>query len=247
MADLNSSPDVFVVIPTYQEAGNIGPLVEELYRVGVAGLYVCVVDDASPDGTGNIVLGLRPAYPSLHLIARSGHRGYGLACRDGIAFALERGASFIVTMDADFSHQPAVIPEMLRAAAQGDLVVGSRYAGGGSAVKDWPRSRLMLSKAASLLVRVVSQAKLRDTTSGFRCWRASFLRSLPLDTLSAGGFAFIYETLFLAAARGARIAEVRNVYTGRSRGDSKLTAGIMLEGLLLCGRFAWKRLSGRVP
>ena len=195
-------------------------------------VHVLVVDDNSPDGTANVVRDLGKRYPNVRVLVRESDRGYGNAVVAGMRAALSAGAEFVLTMDADFAHSPAVIDPMLKAAADADLVIGSRYmTDGRPAVQDWPLWRLAMSRFGNWYFRLMLRVTARDNTSGFRCWRAGLLRRILEQDLHTTGYAFITESLFYAGCFGARVAEVSNLYTGRTRGESKLSPKILLESL----------------
>lgn len=207
---------------------------------------MCVADDNSPDKTADIADAL--GNDRVYVMRRTRDRGYGRAVNDGIRYGLQRQSDFIVTMDADFSHQPEVIPSMIDKAESGsryDLVIGSRYASKKAAVKDWSLSRMVLSKVASAYVRMMVGVSIRDTTAGFRCWRGSFIARLPLDRIQASGYAYIYETLFHTNLLGGKVAEVENVYVGRTYGESKMDMKIVLEGLKVPFLLRMRHLLGR--
>ncbi len=235
-----------VITPTYNEKGNITKLVEAIGEAcNSRDFRMLVMDDASPDGTADAVDLLRNRYPNVRVVRRGGDRGYGKAVVDGILMALDMGVEFIVCMDADFSHAPETIPEMLAIARNYDLVIGSRYLTGSATVADWPLYRLAMSRMANLYLHIMTRAKVDDATSGFRCWRASFIRQFPLRELQAGGFAFLYETLFYAGLHKARIKEVQTIYRGRSYGESKMNTGIILESLWVPFRLRVSHMLGR--
>ncbi len=237
--------DTYIVIPTYNERENIVPLIEEIVRLyGVAGPRIVVVDDNSPDGTAAAVVETGARFPNVHAIVRSGTRGYGHACADGMAYAIDRGAAFVITMDADFSHAPESLGPMLEAAREADLVIGSRYtARHGSDVQNWPLSRQWLSRLANRYVNWLTPAGVHDATSGFRCWRADVLRRvLSRRESHAAGYAFLPETLYRAGLEGARITEVGSVYRGRAKGESKMSLAIVIESLWIPLRLRFSRL-----
>lgn len=240
-------PKVTVVVPTYNEAGNVQPLIRRILAACPwDDLSICIADDNSPDGTADLADAIGD--PRVYAMRRTTDRGYGKAVNAGIAYGLDRGSDFVVTMDADFSHQPEVIPAMIDEAEReprADLIIGSRYAAGGADVKDWPLARLILSRCASFYVQTLVGVRVNDTTSGFRCWRASFLRKLPLSRIQASGYAYIYETLFYTAQHRGRVREARNVYVGRVAGESKMTLGIVIEGLKVPLMLRVKHLLGR--
>ncbi len=221
---------VCVVVPTYNEVLNICDLAKLILKdCPLPGLEICVVDDASPDGTADAVEAMED--PRVRVIRRSHDRGYGRSCNAGISYALLSRAEFVVLMDADFTHQPITINKMLEAAKEADLVIGSRYLGEKPGMQDWPGTRKIISKVARAYIRTVTGVPVLDPTGGFRCWRADFLGRMPLDTLQSKGYAYLYETLFRAWRLGARVKEVEALYVGRMRGESKISASVVREAL----------------
>jgi dolichol-phosphate mannosyltransferase len=225
---------VYIVIPTYNERDNIAPLIEEIARLKGAGeARIVVVDDDSPDGTARAAMAAGARFENVMVMLRRGPRGYGYACAEGMGYAIREGARLVITMDADFSHAPATLPPMIEAAGEADLVIGSRYASHRSAtIENWSARRRWLSRLANGYVNWIARTGVRDATSGFRCWRAETLeRVLGRCGGGAAGYGFLTETLYGAKLEGARIREVENVYRGRTRGESKMSLGIVLEGL----------------
>ncbi len=222
-----------IVIPTYNESGNIVRVIDAIaHTYSRPDLHVWVMDDNSPDGTADAVRSLRSRYPNVQVVVRTAHRGYGCAVADGMRAALAAGAGWVLTMDADFAHSPAVIGRILEAAAESDLVIGSRYLTDGSpAVQDWPLWRLWMSRFGNWYFRRMLRVTARDNTSGFRCWRAEMLARILAEELHATGYAFITESLFYAGWFGARVNEVSNLYLGRTEGESKLSPKVLLESL----------------
>jgi dolichol-phosphate mannosyltransferase len=219
-----------VIIPTYNERENIPPLVDALLRHD--GVRVLVVDDQSPDGTGAVADEVAQKNPGrVDVLHRTTRRGFGRSYIDGIGRAIAGGADLICQMDADFSHDPARLPDLLAAAANADVVIGSRYVPGG-AVVNWPRRRRLLSRFANLYVRGVTHVKARDCTSGYRCWRREALASLPLDQFVSDGYSFLVEMLFIASRQGRRIVEVPITYTERREGQSKMSRAVILESAI---------------
>jgi dolichol-phosphate mannosyltransferase len=219
-----------VIIPTYNERDNIPPLVDALLRHD--GVRVLVVDDQSPDGTGAVADDVARHHPGrVDVLHRTSTRGFGRSYIDGIKRAMAGGADLICQMDADFSHDPARLPDLLAAAEHADVVIGSRYVPGG-AVVNWPRRRLLLSRFANLYVRAVTHVQTRDCTSGYRCWRRDALASLPLDQFVSDGYSFLVEMLFVASRQGRRIAEVPITYVERREGQSKMSRAIILESAI---------------
>ena len=234
--------NVLVVMPTYNERENIERVVEGI--VSHAGISVLVVDDASPDGTGDIAETLAARHPGrVHVMHRTGPRGLGLAYIDGLRHALASGADAIGQMDADMSHDPKYLPSLVSALAHSDLAIGSRYLGG-VAVVNWPLHRIMLSSFANRYIRAITGLRPRDCTSGFRVWRRDALARLPLDAARGSGYAFLTEMLFEAARSGCRISEVPIVFVERERGYSKVSSGVLTECLAMPWRLIMRK--GRV-
>jgi dolichol-phosphate mannosyltransferase len=227
-----------VIVPTYNERDNLPLLVEALLRL--AGVQVLVVDDGSPDGTGEEADRLAAQSGGrMQVLHRQGPRGLGRSYIDGMRAALTTGATVICQMDADFSHDPADVPRLAAAAADADLVIGSRYVAGGQ-LRNWPWHRRVLSAFANRYVRAITRLPVYDTTSGFRCWRRDLLARLPLDRIASDGYAFQVETTWHARGLGARIREVPITFVERRQGASKLSGRVIAESALL----PWQ-LSGR--
>jgi dolichol-phosphate mannosyltransferase len=232
-----------VIIPTYNERENLPPLVDALLRHD--GVRVLVVDDQSPDGTGDVGDELARTHPGrVEVLHRTTRRGFGRSYVDGIRRAIASGADLICQMDADFSHDPARLPDLLAAADHADLVIGSRYVPGG-AVVNWPRRRLLLSRFANMYVRAITHVKARDCTSGYRCWRRDALASLPLDQFVSDGYSFLVEMLFVASRQGRRVAEVPITYVERREGQSKMSRGVILESAITPWRLVAARKTAR--
>jgi dolichol-phosphate mannosyltransferase len=223
-----------VIIPTYNERDNIGPLLDRLLELPY-GLEVLVVDDGSPDGTARLVEERRSRDPRVHLIERPAKAGLGSAYREGFRYALERGAEFIFEMDADFSHDPASIGEFLDAARDADLVLGSRYLRGVTVV-NWPLSRLILSYTANLYTRVITGLPVRDATGGYKCFRRRALEGIRLDRVHSDGYAFQIEVTFKCWKRGFRIKEIPILFVDRRAGVSKMSRRIIWEAAWLVWR-----------
>jgi dolichol-phosphate mannosyltransferase len=233
----NSGMHVLVVVPTFNERETIEPLVEQI----LANDYrVLVVDDGSPDGTGALADRMAARFPGrVEVLHRSGKRGLGRSYVDGFSRAVAAGADLVCQMDADFSHDPKYLPDLVAAAADADLVIGSRYLYGISVV-NWPLRRLALSTLANRYIRLVTGLGVKDCTAGFRCWRRQTLERIPLERIVSDGYAFQVEMLFEAASRGCRVVEVPIVFVERRQGTSKLSRGVMLESLLMPWRL-WAR------
>ena len=234
-----------VIIPTYDERGNIGPLLDRLLELPY-GLEVLVVDDSSPDGTAEVVAARMASDPRVHLLKRPGKQGLGSAYRDGFRYALERGAELVFEMDADFSHDPAAIGDFLKAAESNDLVLGSRYLNGGVTVVNWPLSRLILSYFANLYTRWVTGLPVHDATGGFKCFRRSALQAIRLDRVRSDGYAFQIEMSFKCWRRGFKICEIPILFVDRRAGISKMSRRIVWEAAWMVWRLRFADLLGRL-
>jgi dolichol-phosphate mannosyltransferase len=234
-----------VIIPTYNERDNIARLIDQvLARDGR--LDVLVVDDGSPDGTGAIVDALKETNPRVDVIHRDRKLGLGTAYIAGFKWALARQYAFVFEMDADFSHDPAHLPQFLEAVAGADLVLGSRYRNGRVTVVNWPMARLLLSYAANIYARVVTGLQLFDSTGGFKCFRREVLEALELDAVRSSGYAFQIEMNFRAWKKGFRIVEIPIVFVDRTEGESKMSKKIVREAVWMVWRLRWWSIRGRV-
>jgi dolichol-phosphate mannosyltransferase len=224
---------VWVVLPTYNEAENLGPIASAILAALPAATLL-VVDDNSPDGTGRLADDLAAGDSRVRVQHRAAKQGLGRAYLDGFATALGGGAIAVVQMDADFSHDPAVLPSLVAPIADGDadLVIGSRYTRGGGVV-DWGFGRRIVSRGGSLFARIVLGLGPNDLTGGFKAWRAATLAAVPFDGVHAGGYVFQIEMTFRASRAGARITEVPITFRDRRIGQSKMSRRIIVEALLV--------------
>jgi dolichol-phosphate mannosyltransferase len=231
-----------VVIPTYNEADNLPAMFGELLALDVPGLQVLVVDDNSPDGTGRIAEGLAARHPrQLHVIHRTGKLGLGTAYIQGFRYALEQGADLVVQMDADFSHSPGYIPQLMAAAADYDVVVGSRYVAGGQLDERWGWGRYLLSWwANSIYTRIILGLKVRDATAGFKCWRRATLEGIGLDRVRSNGYVFQVEMAYLTEKLGYRFQELPIYFEDRRIGRSKMTVPVKVEAALRTWQIRWR-------
>ena len=234
-----------VMVPTYNEADNLPALAEALLALDVE-LHLVVVDDASPDGTGRIADTLAEADERVHIIHRTGPRGYSHASREGLRWCLDAGFDPICTMDADLSHDPDVVVQLLTTVESGaDVAIGSRYVEGGALAVDWGPVRRAVSKLGSAYARFMVGTPVRDCTSGFRCYRADVLSRIPFEEIPSGGYSFLIELLAELVARDAKIVEVPITYVDRRAGSSKISRSIILEALVRTTALGIRRFTGR--
>jgi dolichol-phosphate mannosyltransferase len=220
-----------VLVPTYNERENLPVLVADV--LAIPGTQVMVLDDQSPDGTGEVADALAAAHPGrVQVLHRTGPRGLGVSYLEGFQRAITTDVDFVVQMDADRSHDPQYLPEMIRVATAGaDLVIGSRYLNGISVV-NWPLRRIILSQFANFYIRTITGLGLRDITAGYRCWRRTSLARLPLDQIVSDGYAFLLDVTFIAADAGLRIEESPIIFVERRQGASKVSTAVLIESLL---------------
>jgi len=224
----------FVVIPTYNEQDNLQRLIEQVLLQDES-LQVLVVDDNSPDGTGQLAEELSRSNDRINVLHRPAKLGLGSAYRDGFRRAMELGADLLIEMDADFSHDPSVLPLFLEQIKTHELVIGSRYLNGISVV-NWPLRRLMLSYGANWYTRLITGLTIMDCTSGFKCFRRSLIESIDLDRIRSDGYSFQIEMHFRSAELGAKICEVPIIFIDRRAGQSKMSKRIVREAVLM----VWK-------
>jgi dolichol-phosphate mannosyltransferase len=227
-------PKTIVVIPTYNEADNLERITAAIFDLNVEELEILVVDDASPDGTGNIADQLSLRYPGrFNVLHRSGKLGLGSAYCQGFTWAINRGAKYIIQMDADFSHSPSYLPQMLSSIPEYDVVVGSRYVKGGSTDERWSWYRRLLSWwANSVWVRVILGTKTHDATAGFKCWQANALRGIELENICSTGYVFAVEMCYISERKRYRIKEIPIYFPDRRIGTSKMDNRIKIEAAL---------------
>ncbi len=236
----------WVVLPTYDEAENIEPIARAILAAAPA-VSLLVVDDGSPDGTGELADALAAADPRIRVHHRPAKQGLGRAYLDGFRVALDAGATAVVQMDADFSHDPAALPGLLAALEDGsaDLVIGSRYTPGGGVV-DWGIGRRLISRMGSLFARIVLHLPVHDLTGGFKAWRATTLAAIPFSGVHAGGYVFQIEMTFRADRLGARIREVPITFRDRRVGASKMSRRIVVEALVVVVQLRIEELGARL-
>lgn len=220
---------MLVIIPTYNEAESL-PGVLARVRRSVPDAHILVVDDASPDGTGELADDLAASDPHVHVLHRAGKEGLGAAYLAGFGWGLDRGYDALVEMDADGSHRPEDLPRMLAALADADLVLGSRWVAGGSVV-NWPLSRKVLSRGGNLYTRMALGIPVRDATGGYRAFRADALRALALASVASEGYCFQVDLAWRALQRGLTVTEVPITFIEREAGQSKMSRAIVVEAL----------------
>jgi dolichol-phosphate mannosyltransferase len=234
-----------IIVPTYNECENIARLIDSVLEKD-SRLEILVVDDGSPDGTGDIVEGIMATNPRVHILRRPKKMGLGTAYVAGFRWALERGYDIVFEMDADFSHDPAHLPEFLSAIARTDLVLGSRYREGKVTIVNWPIQRLLLSYFANVYARFVTGLPIWDATGGFKCFRREVLQAIDFDRVVSNGYAFQIEMSFRAWKKGYRIVEVPIVFVDRTEGQSKMSKAIVREAIWIVWRLRWWSMTNRL-
>jgi dolichol-phosphate mannosyltransferase len=231
--------NVLIVTPTYNERDNLPVLAAGLLKYD--GVRMLIVDDGSPDGTGEVADQLAKDHPGrVEVMHRTGPRGLGRSYVDGLLRAIADGqAEFICQMDADLSHNPDYLPDLVNGAAARDLVIGSRYMNGVSVV-NWPLHRIFLSAFGNRYIRFVTKLSVSDCTSGYRCWRREALARMPIASMVSDGYAFLVEMLYEAQRRGLRIGEVPIIFIERRLGQSKLSSNVLIESLVMPWRLVFR-------
>lgn len=229
-------PKTYVTIPTYNEAENIEALLKEILALNIPDLYALVIDDNSPDGTGQIVDRLAKENPTIKILHRYNNRGRGSAGIEGFKFALQEGADNIIEMDADFSHHPKYIPDLLKHIESADIVLGSRYVNGG---KDIERgiTRKIVTVLARKYIEWILKVKVKDPTSGYRCFRHNVLLAVDLDHMLSTGPSIVSEILYKVKLKGFTIYETPIVFEDRKKGETKLNLSILLKTLYMVFKF----------
>jgi dolichol-phosphate mannosyltransferase len=234
-----------VIIPTYNERENITRIIPAVLAQDER-IEVLVVDDGSPDGTGDLVDRMATENPRVHALHRSGKLGLGTAYVAGFRWALERDYRYVFEMDADFSHNPDRLPKFLEAIQNADVVLGSRYQNGQINVVNWPISRLFLSYSANIYARHVTGLQVFDATGGFKCFRREVLEAIDLSDVRSNGYAFQIEMTFRAWKKGFRIMEIPIVFVDRTEGASKMSKRIVREAVWMVWRLRWWAIRGKV-
>jgi len=235
---------ILVILPTYNEKDNIRKIIAEILKKG-NNIEVLVIDDNSPDGTGDIVGKIIKNNSRVHLLTRPGKLGLGTAYVEGFKYALSHDYELIFEMDADFSHDPKEIPRFLEEIKDSDVVVGSRYISGVNVV-NWPMSRLLLSWLANLYTRIVTGMPLKDATSGFKCIRRKVLEDINLEHIQSDGYSFQIEIHYRVWRKGFKIKEIPIIFIDRRIGVSKMNTGIINEAALLVWKLRFMRIFGKI-
>jgi len=233
-----------VIIPTYNESDNILKTIELVFQFAPK-IDVLVVDDNSPDKTGDLVKKLMKTKKRVSLLAREKKEGLGTAYVAGFKWALKRDYDRILEMDADLSHDPAEIPNFLEASKDADVVVGSRYLNGANVVH-WPIRRLLLSYGANIYARIITGIPLNDTTSGFKCFNRKVLEAVDLDAVHSGGYSFQLEMNFRAWCKGFKVVEIPIIFVDRTLGRSKMNFSIMVEAAKVVWQLKYQHLTGKL-
>ena len=233
---------ITVCLPTYNERENLEPMVRAL---GEQGVSVLVIDDSSPDGTGELADRLAAELENVGVLHRETKEGLGPAYLAGFRHALAGGAELILEMDADFSHDPRDVPRLIESAGEADLVLGSRYVEGGS-IRNWGRLRRFVSAGGSGYARRVLGVQVHDLTGGFKCFRREVLETIDLDAITSRGYAFQIETTYRALRAGFRVVEIPIAFVDRERGGSKMSRGIVLEAIWRVPMLRLRALLGRL-
>jgi dolichol-phosphate mannosyltransferase len=229
---------MLVIVPTYNERDNLPRKIPQILAQDSC-IDVLVVDDASPDGTGEIAAEMAAADPRVHVLRRTAKDGLGAAYLAGFAWGLERPYRLLFEMDADISHPPEALASMIQEAESHDVVIGSRYVDGRVTVSNWPMSRLLVSYFGSWYARTITRMPVRDATGGFNCWRREALEAIDLSRIRSNGYAFQIELKFRAFKKGLRMVEIPILFTERDSGDSKMSKRIVREAIW---RVWWLRL-----
>ncbi|MFC1493638.1 polyprenol monophosphomannose synthase [candidate division KSB1 bacterium] len=233
-----------IIIPTYNEINNINRIIDAVLSEGES-MEVLIVDDNSPDGTGNAVKELMKDESRIHLLEREGKMGLGTAYICGFKYAIENKYDYVFEMDADFSHNPVEIPNFLKNIKENDLVLGSRYIQGVNVV-NWPLRRLILSYGANVYTRIITGLRVRDATGGYKCFRREVLEAIDLDKIHSNGYTFQIEMTYKAWKKGFKIKEIPIVFIDRVQGQSKMSRKIIIEAIFMVWKLRFLSLIGRL-
>jgi dolichol-phosphate mannosyltransferase len=236
---------VLVIVPTYNERDNVTRIIPQILQQDPR-IDVLIVDDGSPDGTGQVVKDMAASEPRIHLLERAAKMGLGTAYLAGFRWALDRDYDIACEMDADFSHDPAHLPEFLEAIHDADIVLGSRYQDGRVTVVNWPIGRLVMSYMANIYARAVTRLPVFDATGGFKAFRRKVLEAIDLNAVHSNGYAFQIEMSYRAWKKGFTIKEITIVFHDRTLGESKMSKQIVREAIWMVWRLRWQAITGKV-
>ncbi len=236
---------ILVITPTYNERQNISSFIRAILQQDIEGLEILVVDDNSPDGTGEVVNKITKRHKNVHLLSREKKMGLGTAYVAGFKYALQHGFERIIEMDADFSHDPKDIKRLLAATENADIAIGSRYVDGVNVV-NWPLRRLLLSLFANRYTRMITGLPIHDCTAGFKCFRREVLEAIDLDAIESDGYSFQIEMNFRAYHKGFKIVEIPIVFIDRAAGSSKMSKRIVREAIWMVWRLKFMQLMGKL-
>jgi len=232
--------DILVVVPTYEEVDNLAPLARAILELDLP-VEICVVDDASPDGTGVLADELAAEDPRIHVIHRESKLGIGSAYCAGLLMGLERGARLVITMDGDFSHDPKYLPALVAGMEHHDVMIGSRYIAGGG-IRNWGLGRRMLSRTANFVARLVLGFTVHDCTAGLRCYRRGVLERIDPRIIKSDGYSYLEEMIWYCQRAGFRLGEIPIVFADRRRGSSKISRSEIFKAVLTLVRLRFSRL-----
>ncbi len=235
---------IVVIIPTYNEAYNIQRLIPEILKQH-PNIEILVIDDNSSDGTSSVVEKIMEKNKVINLIKRSSKMGLGTAYVEGFRYALKKKYDYIFEMDADFSHNPNTIPEFIKMIEDYDLVIGSRYVRGVNVI-NWPLSRLLLSWFANLYTRIITGLPIKDSTSGFKCFRRKVLEAINLDKINSDGYSFQIEMHFKTWKKGFKVVEIPIIFTDRYHGESKMSSGVIREAIFMVWKLRILSILGKI-
>jgi len=235
---------ILIIIPTYNECKNIKLIIDKI--VAINGNYnILVVDDGSPDGTGELVKNIQKDNPNLYLIEREGKLGLGTAYCNGFIWGLDHDYNKIIQIDADLSHNPLDIPRLIEESEHFDLVIGSRYISGINVV-NWPLRRLILSYCANIYSKIITGMPIYDSTGGFKCFNSNVLKSINLEKITSSGYSFQIEMNFFAWIKGFKLKEIPIVFTDRTIGESKMSKKIVIEAIKMVPYLKIKKILGMI-
>jgi dolichol-phosphate mannosyltransferase len=239
---MTSPPRILVSLATYNERDNVPKLIEEIHAV-LPEAHVLVVDDNSPDGTGQVVDELAAGDPRIHCIHRAGKLGLGTATLEAMQYAMDQGYELLQNMDADFSHPPRYLPHLIAGMSTHDVMIGSRYVDGGG-TENWPLKRRLISRGVNLLVRMLMRMPVKDASGAFRCYRVSLLRQAKLSTIRSRGYSFQQEVLFRCHKAGARLGEYPIIFENRRAGTSKVNGREALRSISMIIKIGLRNVVG---